>query len=337
MPPAGGVEAPGNLYGQVCDESSGMPDPLHDLRDEKSREQLTWLRANYGEIIESERLGRLLQGFRSQKGIYKPSGSRHALWVRETLRSPYSDEVSGQVDRPDGSWLYRYSPEARQGRTHLSLDTNRALLQNQADGVPVGVLRQVSDARGAAAYEVLGLAYVTGFDGTHFLLRGEPIRWEDVTPSTTIAPFRPFEEHPVREAPQLRLLRDRYFGVAVRRAYHEKCSLCEVGYRVRGRPLGLEAAHIIPVNANGTSADVRNGVLLCRNHHVLFDEYAWAPDEDLRVHVADDDQFRRSAVANCVLDWEGKRLPNLPEKTDLLPAPEAIRFRLEQFERFWRS
>ena len=130
--------------------------------------------------------------------------------------------------------------------------------------------------------------------------------------------------------------RDQRFGVVVRMAYHERCSLCEVGYRVRGRPLGLEAAHIIPVRENGTSADVRNGVLLCRNHHVLFDEFAWAPDEDLRVHVADDAPFRESAAANCVLDWEGQRLPNLPEKPDLRPAAEAVRFRMERFERFWR-
>src|SRR3990170_6025562 len=103
-----------------------MPDPLADLNDPKQRDQLTWLRVNYGETVESSKLARFLRGFRSQKGIYKPAGSRHALWVRETLRSPYSDEVSGQVDRPDGSWLYRYSPEARQGRTDLGLDTNRA-------------------------------------------------------------------------------------------------------------------------------------------------------------------------------------------------------------------
>ena len=60
----------------------------------------------------------------------------------------------------------------------------------------------------------------------------------------------------------MRLLRDRHFGVAVRSAYREKCSLCQVGYRVRGRPLGLEAAHIIPVRDRETSVDVRNGLLL---------------------------------------------------------------------------
>src|SRR5437867_5902242 len=108
-----------------------MADPLETLDDPKAREQLTWLRTNYGETVESERLGRLLQGFRSQKGIYKPAGSAYALWVRETIRSPYTDQVSGQVDRPDGSWLYKYSPEGRQGKMDMGLATNRALLRNR--------------------------------------------------------------------------------------------------------------------------------------------------------------------------------------------------------------
>ena len=140
----------------------------------------------------------------------------------------------------------------------------------------------------------------------------------------------------MRLSPEWRQLRDQRFGVVVRRAYHERCSLCEVGYRVRGRPLGLEAAHIIPVSEKGTSADVRNGLLLCRNHHVLFDAFAWAPDEDLRVHVAEDAPFRESAAANCVLEWEGRRLPNLPEKAELRPAAEAVRFRMERFDQFWK-
>jgi len=52
--------------------------------------------------------------------------------------------------------------------------------------------------------------------------------------------------------------------------------------------------------------------------------------------VADDEEFRQSAAANCVLDWEGRRLPNRPEKVDLQPAAEAVRFRLQRFEHFWR-
>jgi hypothetical protein len=73
-------------------------------------------------------------------------------------------------------------------------------------------------------------------------------------------------------------------------------------------------------------------MLLCRNHHTLFDEYAWTPDEDFRVMVAGDEEFRKSAAANCVMDWEGKRLPNLPLKECLQPAAEALKYRLRKFE-----
>ena len=201
------------------------------------------------------------------------------------------------------------------------------------DRIPVGVMRQVSTRSLSRSYEVLGLAYVERFDGRHFVLRGESISWEEVpTPEQLIAPFHPFDEAPQRQAPQVRILRDQRFSTAVQKAYHEKCCLCKIGYRVRGRVLGLEAAHIIPVSDRGTSTDIRNGMLLCRNHHVLFDEVAWTPDEDLRVLVVDDEEFRQSARANCILDWEGKQLPNLPDRPQLQPAIEALRYRLDKFQ-----
>jgi len=311
-----------------------MTDPVDSVKEEELRRQLLLLRANYGSVIDSHHLGSIVKGFKSQKGIYKPSGSPYALWIRETLAGPYPDMQPEY--RPDGSWTYQYSPEGRRGHPDMSLDTNRAMLRCMQDRVPVGVLRQKAREVGESTYEVLGLAFVESFDGTHFKLRGEPIEWEAIGTGTSLPkPFEPFEQGVVKVSRQLRQIREARFGVAVRKAYHEKCSLCEVGYRVRGKPIGLEAAHIIPVSNRGTSADVRNGLLLCRNHHVLFDEFAWTPDEDLHVLVADDDQFRRSAEANCVLNWEGKRLPNLPSEDDLLPAAKALSFHLEQFERTW--
>jgi len=309
-----------------------MADPIDAVRDAELRRQLLWLRTFYGTTVESDRLGKLVKGFRSQKGIYKPSGSRHALWVRQTLRGIYPDEALRFHE--DGSWTYRYAPEGRAGATDMDLATNRALLRCMEDRVPIGVMRQVGGGKGGRAYEIDGLAYVERFDGSHFVLRGEAIRWEAV-PLEAIGtrPFQAFEEVS-RLTKQVRRLRDERFGIAVRKAYRDRCSLCEVGYRVHGRVLGLEAAHIIPVSDRGTSADIRNGMLLCRNHHILFDEFAWAPDEDLRVQVVDDEDFRQSAAANCVLDWEGKRLPNLPAQEDLYPAKEALKFRIDRFERF---
>ena len=319
------------MLADTSGDPTQMVDPIEAIRDPGTKEQLLWLRTNYGTIVEAERLGRLVKGFKSQKGIYKPTGSSYALWVRQTLRGVYPDEDPQYF--PDGSWTYRYSPEGRDGRINMDLDTNQALLRGMDDRIPVGVMRQVSTRSLSRAYEVLGLAYVERFDGKHFVLRGESISWEEVpTSEQLIPPFHPFEEAPQLQAPQVRILRDQRFSTAVRKAYHEKCCLCKIGYRVRGRVLGLEAAHIIPVSDRGTSTDIRNGMLLCRNHHVLFDEVAWTPDEDLRVLVADDEEFRQSARANCILDWEGKQLPNLPDRPQLQPAIEALRYRLDKFQ-----
>jgi len=309
-----------------------MTDSLERVADPVLREQLARIRLSYGDIITSKQLQQEIQGFQSQRGIYKPAGSQHALWVRQTLRGVYADEEP--ETHSDGSWTFRYSPEGRDGKPDLTLPTNQGLLRCQADRIPVGVFRQKDDRSGSGEYEVLGLAFVEGFDGNHFVLRGEPIDWTAVPQPENIVPtFKPFELNPSPVEAVSRVMRDRRFGVVIRRIYREKCALCSVGYRLRGFSLGLDAAHIIPVEAQGIIADVRNGLLLCKNHHSLFDNYAWTLDEELRVLLTKDEEFRRSAALNHVVSWEGKRLENLPASSEDLPAPEAIKWRLAEFER----
>ena len=309
-------------------------DPTEQEASPELRTQLARIRELYGQIVPSAELQGEIKGFGSQKGIYKPAGSVHALWIRQTAKGIYPDK--DLEPRPDGSWTYRYSPEGRDGKADLTLDTNRALMRSIDDRVPVGVFRQATDIDGRTAYEVLGLAMVESYDGEHFILRGEGIDVEvPPVPETIIPTFEPFEGGPVTVTGQTRVLRERRFGVVIRQLYHERCSLCNLGFRVKGRPIAVEAAHIIPVEERGRIADVRNGILLCRNHHALFDQSAWTMDEDLRVRVAPDKDLRASAVANHILDWEGKRLPNLPTLEIDYPATAAIRWRLESFERTW--
>jgi hypothetical protein len=308
-----------------------MADPLDQLQDNKQRLQLLWLRLHYGQTLRSEELREQVNGFKTQMGIYKPSGSRHALWVRETLHGPYPDEEPKPVG--DGSWTYRYSPEGRGGKPDMDLATNQALLRCMDDGVPIGVLRQRPAISGKASYQVLGLAFVEGFDGKHFHLRSEPIIVENAPSKEEHIPFVAFEEKRVAES--VRLVRDSRFGVAVRLAYRDRCAACQIGFTIRGASIGLEAAHIIPANKKGTSLDVRNGLLLCANHHALLDGYGWTLDEDLRVLIAKDRDFRRSAEPNHIMKLEGRRLPNLPEAEAVWPAPAAVEFRLKEFEAYW--
>ncbi len=226
-------------------------------------------------------------------------------------------------------------PEAKRGITDLSLSTNQSLISCKDDKIPIGVFIQREIPGLQRSYQVMGLAYVEDFDGTHFIIRGEAIDPEDSPMSSdSIAPFEPFEKNPNKLAPAMRAIRERAFQTAVHRVYKEKCSLCELGYSYQGQSFALEAAHIIPVSEGGTSKDIRNGVLLCSNHHTLFDRNLWVFDEDYRVLVNPDRQFRESAVNNCVLKMEGKKLPNLPEAPYDLPASEAIHFRLKDFYEF---
>lgn len=311
-----------------------MPDPLSSISDPVLKSQLQGLREKEGEVLTADNLRKELQGFRGQKGIYKPSGSPYALWVRQTLRGAYPDQKP--VFLPDGSWTYRYAPEGREGKTDMSLDTNRALLRCKDAGVPIGVLVQREGDRGRRTYEVLGLAFVEAFDGVHFVLRGEPIDVESSpVPGDVPPPFEPFDKLLRPKTEILRILREQRFKYAVRQIYHERCSLCELGFKLRGMPLGLEAAHVIPFEDGGTSRDVRNGILLCRNHHSLFDSSAWTFDQKYRVVITEDREFRSSAVPNHILKLEGETLPNLPDRPEDCPDPKAIEFRLGRFSKAW--
>ena len=309
-----------------------MTDPLAKINEKSWRAQLQLFRDLDGELRTSLELRNTLPGFKGQKGIYKPRGSPYALWVRQTLRGVYQDKEP--VVEPDGSWRYDYAPEGRDGRPDMRLDTNRALLKCMIDKMPIGVIRQKRSLGPERVYEVRGLGYVTEFDGDHFVLRGEPI---DVTARPFGGPesmsFEPFDRTLPSLAPLLRKNREARFKLAIRRIYHERCGLCNIGYHVGPIPLAIEAAHIIPVQHQGTSKDVRNGILLCSNHHALFDSYAWTMDEDLRVKVTSDQDFRESAQSNHVLRIEGKRLPNLPDQELESPDPVAIRFRMDLFDK----
>ena len=309
-----------------------MSDPLDSISNPSQRNQLARIRALDGSIRSSEQLRSTIPGFKGQKGIYKPSGSVHALWIRQTLRRAYPDK--DLVLNPDGSWVYEDSPDGRGGHPDMTLDTNKALQRCMEDGVPVGVFRQVSTQGLGRSYEARGLGYVKSFDGTHFRIVGEPI---DVSDRPAEEParlqFEPFDRTFPSLAPTLRQIRDLRFKVAIRRVYHERCGLCNLGYHLGETPLALEAAHVIPVERFGTSKDVRNGLLLCSNHHALFDSYTWTLDEDLRVRVTDDASFRRTASSNHVMKIEGRRLPNLPDDPLEHPDPLAIRFRMELFDR----
>lgn len=102
------------------------------------------------------------------KGIYKPAWSEYALSIRQSLQGPYPDEAP--VTGSDSGWLYRYFQESLDTSKGQLLYTNRALLRNHYDRVPVGVLIQLSP-KPQPSYGVLGVGLVEAWENGYFPVR----------------------------------------------------------------------------------------------------------------------------------------------------------------------
>lgn len=135
---------------------------------EQHKLALKWFFKNTGNIVgwpEKMSNGTLL--VTKAKGIYKPKGSKYALSIRQNLHSNYHDK---DIERlADGRWRYKYCPELAPGKKVEDYYTNRALLANMRDGVPVGVLIQVKPKPGPL-YKVYGLGYVKKIEDGFFVL-----------------------------------------------------------------------------------------------------------------------------------------------------------------------
>ncbi|MFZ3579475.1 HNH endonuclease [Virgibacillus sp. DJP39] len=72
------------------------------------------------------------------------------------------------------------------------------------------------------------------------------------------------------------------FRSALLKAYDSKCAFCN--FKI---PHALEAAHIVPwsESSDGEKLDIQNGVLLCSNHHKLFDNNIYYINSDLTIGI----------------------------------------------------
>ena len=215
------------------------------------------------------------------KGIYKPRWTNYALSVRESLTGSYSDR--DPEIRSDGTWSYLYFQENPDPSKRDSQYTNRGMVDCMRDGVPVGVLRQVS-GKPSPTYRILGLALVTGWEEGYFVLEGlSPQGHTDAIPARAqvnllIALHEGAASNEVSQiAENITEGLDRVIASIVRRrgqpefrkalieAYSSRCAIsgCDAVE-------ALEACHIVPYGGPQTNS-VSNGLLLRGDLHTLFD------------------------------------------------------------------
>ena len=105
-----------------------------------------------------------------------------------------------------------------------------------------------------------------------------------------------------------RAFRDRAFARQVKRAYSGRCAMSGLALRNGGGRPEVEAAHIVPVEAQGPDT-VRNGIALSGTVHWMFDRGLISVDENFGLLVA------TGSVASEIAD----RLL-LPERKLMLPS-----------------
>ena len=206
------------------------------------------------------------------KGIYKPAWSKYALSVRQALGGRYPDQEP--TAGPDGSWTYRYFQENVDPGSRDTEFTNVAMLACRDDGVPVGVMRQVS-GKPNVRYEVLGVALVSAWEHGYFVLDGFPRAEGDTAliekqagVAVAQGAFDPTSVLDARERVTADIVRRRgqvAFRKKLLAAYDGRCAITDCD----AEP-ALEAAHIVPYLGPMTN-DPTNGLLLRADVHTLFD------------------------------------------------------------------
>lgn len=207
------------------------------------------------------------------KGIYKPSWTKYALSVRQSLRGPYPDR--DPVVRSDGTWSFRYFQENTDPAQRDSEFTNRGMMECRKDMVPVGVFRQVV-GRPEPKYQILGLAIVAGWEAGYFYLEGFSSQGKTYAEIDKLVAR--YENAPGYFEPQSLIDgRERVIASIVRRrgqpafrnalieAYQGRCAISGCDAEV-----ALEAAHISPYRGPETNT-LSNGLLLRADLHTLFD------------------------------------------------------------------
>ena len=214
------------------------------------------------------------------KGIYKPSWTKYALSVRQSLRGNYSDRDPEL--RSDGTWSYDYFQENTDPGQRDYEYANLGLVKCMEDGVPVGVFRQVA-RKPSSRYRILGLAAVVEWDAGYFHLEGfsaDGLAYKRRVQAEIDALVERHENAVSDEGEDpdsFEDSRDRAIASVVRRrgqpgfrralieAYGGRCAIsgCDA-------EAALEACHIRPYMGPQTNT-LSNGLLLRADLHTLFD------------------------------------------------------------------
>ena len=213
------------------------------------------------EELTSFKLDGVPRPLAGQRGIYNPSYLDHTLSISSSPDGPYDDKVG-----PDGLLNYAFEDGDPMG------GANRKLRRAMVDQMPIILFERPFPN----VWVPIVPAYVVDENRNKRYFRiavGEEFRAADFTTATALS--KKYVERIVRQR-----VHQPVFRARVVTAYRGQCAIC----RLQHREL-LDAAHIIPDSDPGSSAEVSNGLSLCKLHHTAYDRDFLGIDPDYTVHI----------------------------------------------------
>lgn len=293
--------------------------------------RLKWALQKQGETLPWKELNQTdFMICSTAKGIYKPKDMPFALSVKQTLNSPYADELPVYDD--DGNWTYKYHQEGEPQSSADKYATNQSLNFCKLNNIPVVVCIQKTQKPQPVTYKVVGVGRVAAWRDGIFEIQSISLSQQSHFRESSFERFAGSQSLDIQYEPNDELDgRERaYRQIVARRgqtafrrellsAYHSTCAI--TGTNIEGV---LEAAHITPYNGI-ESNHVSNGILLRADIHTLWDLDLLGIDEETYTVVIAD-ELKDSVYA----ELEGKKIL-LPEDVKARPAKACLikhRYRL---------
>ena len=146
-----------------------------------------------------------------------------------------------------------------------------------------------------------------------------PFQGYDTAESSVDSFAEQIVKHPDTSKEVWRKVKDRgqcqkIFREGLLRAYNYRCAICGFSFDD-----ALEAAHIKAYAKAKPSEkiSINNGILLCPNHHSLFDNHWFRITKNYTVEY-DEIEFLGTGDDDCLKKYKGKKI-NLPKKQELWP------------------
>lgn len=110
-------------------------------------------------------------------------------------------------------------------------------------------------------------------------------------------------------------VRSAAFKTKIKELYEDSCAVCGIRRYNKAQNPEVEAAHIYPVEKNGTD-DLRNGLSLCKLHHWAFDGGLFVIEDNFEIKVLP--EILNDQNYEEIYRFDGKKI-NLPKNKEIVP------------------